>query len=363
MLQNTTKITGVIFICIALFQKNISAADETNEAAPVLSGNISASIETNKAAPVNMNTPGNTGMSLLTTRSMSFGHFLHPHITMINVPQMAKGTTSMDIQTDWGNIWNYKEDTYLIDYEQISIAARFAYALKDNLTAGFWLPFSIRQGGAGDNYIEFIHKTFNIRNAHREEFRQDKMYIDIKNDDDYHSVWTDNSWGINDIPLFVSYMLTPGNDHVPAVTTHLCVTLPVGDESKLEGTGKPFYSTGLILSKQIGETKNIVHCGARLSHCPADSIAGLTTYKTGIDSVIGCERKIGTKRALILQYAVNSPIFRERDEMSLSVHEFSAGIKQRINDTTVMEFSATENLFKFNNSADVGLHLGIKKLF
>lgn len=305
----------------------------------------------------------NIGLGLLTTRSMSFVHFLRPHVSTINARPMTKGSYSTGIYIDWGNVWNYNKDIYIIDYEQISIAARFLYAPTDRLTAGLWLPASGRQGGMGDGFIELLHEQFNISNAQREEFSQNNAHIDIQNEDGHHFIRRDGSWGINDIPVFLSYMLTLGNTRWPALIIHTCATIPLGDTEELEGLGKPFYSTGILASKRCGNTKSIVLCGIRLSHTPADSIANIVINNNGIDGIVGLEYEWKPAFSLLAQYTISSPVAKDYKEMARAIHELTVGIKRHINETTIMELSVTENLFKFNNSADAGLHISINRIF
>ena len=60
-----------------------------------------------------------------------------------------------------------------------------------------------------------------------------------------------------------------------------------------------------------------------------------------------------------MQYNASSAVAKDYYQFSNSIHELHVGFKKLFADGTQLEVALTENLFVFNNSADVGVHVGI----
>jgi len=303
----------------------------------------------------------NIGLGHFGGRSLSPGLGLRPGVTMVRMPVNPKGTMTVGMEGSWGNIWNYEPGAYTIDGEWIRVEPRITYAPWERCEIGIHLPVSGRMGGFADGLIEDFHEQFRLPSARRDEFPRDRLLIEVT-DEDGHRVFRDNnSWGINDLPVFASFLLTDGSTLAPAVAAQLTITVPVGDEDEMEGMGSPAYEIGAMLSKRLGKSRLITYLGGSASYCTKKWLMGIPLRRELFNGLLGLEYQCGQRFSVLAQYVISSPVAENFYQFSEPVHELNAGFKWRITNRLVMELSLVENLFNFRNSTDFGMNLGITR--
>jgi len=75
------------------------------------------------------------------------------------------------------------------------------------------------------------------------------------------------------------------------------------------------------------------------------------------------EYKPFKKTSFILQYLCNTGPARDLYEFSKTTHELTFGIQWGIGKSTLIQIGILENIFFYDNSPDIGLHLGIRYRF
>jgi hypothetical protein len=305
---------------------------------------------------------GNTGLGHMDIRSLSPGHLLRPNASVALMPG-GDGSFTLDLTFDWGNVWNFDEDYFVIDAEWLLLSARGTMRITDRLGIGFVLPFSIRSGGVMDTVIEDFHTAVGLDNDDRDRLPKNGVHIRVMNNDGEIFDLNSGHTGLADIPLLVSYRLTRGGDLCPALALQTGVTLPVGSKDQLEGMGQPVVSVNLLGTKRILRSPCLVFASAGASYCRTDQIAGIDLIELEGTAVLGIEWQLSRRESLLVQYLYSTPVAEDYHDFSEPVHEFNVGLKRVLSDGTVLEASFTENAFILNNSIDVGLHVGFSKCF
>ncbi len=278
---------------------------------------------------------------------------------MVQMPEKPPGTWSVGLEGSWGNIWNQEPESYTIDGEFVRVEPRLAYTLLPGFEIGIFLPVAGRMEGFADGFIENFHNLFNLNNAARDEFPRDRLLIEVTDKDGNRVTLNDDFWGINDLPVFASILLTEGTVLWPAVSSQLTITLPVGDEDKLQGLGTPVYELGTILSKRLGESRFIVYLGGSVSYCSRGDLIGIPLHKTIFSGLLALEYQLIEEFSLLAQYCISSPAAKNYYEYSEPINEINLGFKWRLTNSLLLELSIMENMFNYQNSTDIGMNVGL----
>lgn len=306
----------------------------------------------------------NSGMGHLSIRSLSPGHLLRPNASIAVIPEEKnRGEIQLSTTIDWGNVWNYREDVFIIDGEWILVSAKCIIPANDAVQFGVIFPFSIRTGGFLDYPIEDFHKLIGLENDEREKFPRNNVLVKISGESGRKYSTTSGRIGVCDIPLFISWLLTHGSERSPAVVFQTGATIPIGDKTELEGMGNPIIGCSLLASKRVGHTPGFVYSSASISYCSTEQISGIEIREFEATAMLGFEYRAGKNTSLMAQYVYSSPVAKDFYEFSDPAHEINVGFKKRLSDGVVLEASITENLFMFNNSTDVGFHIGLSKWY
>lgn len=305
-------------------------------------------------------TAGNVGQGHLSVRSLSPGHLLRPGVSSSVIPATLTHDLTLGVSTDWGNVWNYRDPQFIYDAEQMYIAAHVIYRLTPRSCINATFPYSGRVGGWSDRSIERFHKALGMTNANREARPRNEVLIRIRpgNGEEIH--FEGNEWGRSDIPLFFSYQITAGGDLLPALAVQVGMTLPTGEEKTLEGAGEPVYGTALLASKRMGETDLLLLAGLSFSYSRQDELAGVRLRREELTALAGCEYQWSQRTSVVAQYVIGTPVAESFYEFSDPIHELNIGFKRRLRDRVLLEWAFAENLFTFDNSTDVAMHLGMK---
>lgn len=303
----------------------------------------------------------NIGLGHFPVQAFSPLSLLRPSLFLAQMPVRPKGTWTTGLEASWGNFWNYHEGIYTIDGEFVRVAPRLSYAFLDQCEIGLSLPITGRMGGWADEVIEDFHKCFNFPNAGRDQFPRNRLLIEVINRSGEPDIIDKDSWGLNDLPVFLSFLLTRGTGFWPAVSGQLMVTIPVGDENELEGLGTPIFEVGTMLAKRLGSGPFVLYLGGSVSYCSKDEILGLPLQKTIFNGLTTLEYQCNDNLSLLAQYLISSPWIKNYYELSDPVNELNFGFKWLVADSFLLELSIMEDLFNFQNGTDIGIHLGLTK--
>lgn len=303
------------------------------------------------------------GLGHLVIRSVSPGHFLRPNAAYPDVEPLARGQWQLRIGATLGNVWLNRPEGYQIDGEWINTDLVLSHAVTESIRVSIGLPIMQRGGGFADAAIESFHKTFNLGNANRENYPRNQVRMEVLGPGGERFLVEESAWGIGDIPIYVSSRLTHPNLPHSALFLQMGVTLPTGDESELFGLGHLLWGGSLFVFHRLGESPWHVFAGGSLSHAPTRHFVGITMHREETSGLVGLQYRISESTALIIQYLATSPVAKDYFTFSDWTHEVQIGLKRRLNARLTLQGAIIENVFRFSNSADVGLHLGLSYQF
>lgn len=113
----------------------------------------------------------------------------------------------------------------------------------------------------------------------------------------------------------------------------------------------------------LGAVLALLCVGVQYSRFGSEELAGIPMRRHQVFVLSALELPITARWSAVVQELFNTGAARDFYEFSEATHEIVAGVKGEILPHTLFEFGLIENLFKFDNSPDFGLHFGISRRF
>lgn len=106
-----------------------------------------------------------------------------------------------------------------------------------------------------------------------------------------------------------------------------------------------------------------LHMGAALTRLGAADVFGLDS-QLRLSGMLGYEHALGSTWSVVLQGTVSQSPFQELDIDALDKVAFlmDLGFKKGLGERNVFFFAVSENIVNFDNTPDVGIHVGWTKL-
>ncbi len=256
------------------------------------------------------------------------------------------------------------EDLFLFDTETERWSWNVRYGLSDAVMLEAELPFLRFDGGFLDPVIERFHSTFGFPDDSRPDFRRNTseafFYIDRQflylGPDDLDGI------GLGDLVLSSKFRLLHSSGVWPILTTRVAVKLPTGDPQKLRGSGSVDYGLSLIASKVFAQSCLHLNVGAVV---PGKwQLAPKLNLSPIYSVLLSYERLVGKNASLIIQNLASSNVLTRATNSAIGKvsHEITVGVKMDYRQSLRWTFSLTENYAQYNNSPDIGFHLGVMYL-
>lgn len=305
----------------------------------------------------------NIGLGNFTLRLLTFQNLIRPSQTSVSFYELEPGRWNVTLSLGYGNIWNFDRNAYIVDGEWANADLRLAYTVNERLELGMLLTTSLRHGGYFDRAVEGFHDAFGLEQNARDEFERNDVMVNR-----YWRIFkvaslTERSSGLNDIPLFLNWELTRGDRDTPAIRLQPSITLPTGAEEELEGYGSPTFSLSLLAAKRLGDSPHHVYGELYGSYSDDQRRLGVPINQEVFGGMLTWEIRSSARFSWVVQYHVLSPLAQDFEEFSREAHHVNVGFKQRLKNGCMVEASVQENLFYFNNSADVAVQAAISRAF
>lgn len=271
-----------------------------------------------------------------------------------------EGTWRVAELVSWTNYFDYDPERYIIDAEAVRFATRVAYGASDRLEIGLELPFSHRGGGVLDASIERFHRAFSLSNGQRETQPRNQYRVWVKGGEgqpDFELGDGQAGWGGEDLIASARFCLRGcGGTGVSLIGTAL-VKLPSVRPETLYSTGG--LDTGVSLSVAKGVGRFTVYGMAAGMRYGETSEIPLVLNRWQYSAFTALEYRLSARTSLLLQLLGTSPTAEDFGDFGRWSYEASFGFKRRLWESWFVEFGVIENLLFYDNSPDVGLHLGV----
>lgn len=306
---------------------------------------------------------GNACRGPLTLRGQSAFQFLRLSLIPVGVEPLPAGSWLLSATTTWTNRWAWKKNKYLVDAEVLRVGFAATYGVTDWLGLRIEVPFCVRGGGIMDGFIQGFHDAFGLGQAGRDQFPKDQFEVALwrKDGTQFRLTAEDSGIGLEDMILSSQFRVTEGSRYLPQAFLVLHLKVPTGDEGDLYGSGSVDGGVSVLLAKRIW--KFFGYVSAQYTRFGGIEIAGIPMRADQISVLTALEYPWCDRISLVVQELVNTGAARDFYQFSEASHEISFGAKVETMAGTVFEMGLIENLFRFDNSPDFGVHFGLSRRF
>ncbi len=258
-------------------------------------------------------------------------------------------------EVDSGNL-------FYLDGEVYRAALALDHAVSPRLEFGVtlqWLSFST---GFSDSIIEGVHDALNLDQSGRTGVPL-RRYTTYLRSGDFEAFEPHSAGGgFGDIVVRAKYQLH-GDGRNRFASVQLLAKIPAG-------SGKHVFSSGSAdagVQLQAGlapDSSWRMHYSVGLLYLGEWPLFDLSSQVL-LSGMAAFELGVGPESALIMQLSASQSPFAELDlpELGQVSLQASFGYKRKLTNGIMMFAALTENVVHFDNSADVGLHLGIGRVF
>jgi hypothetical protein len=300
------------------------------------------------------------GLGPLELRSQSPLSILRLTPTPKTPRTLAEGQWQLDLLTSWNNYFDYEPGRYTIDAETLRFTMSAAYGVTPRLEVAVGLPLSYRGGGIMDRFIENFEGLLHVANKDRKLAPRNRYLVLIHgtNGRTFELSGKDAGWGIEDATVGARYQLAPGTATTPALMALVTVKVPTGRRSSLYSSGGVDVAAGLSAGQRLGRRFNVYGSLVAMHYAETDMV-GVRLKPNQLSVFTGLEYRHSPRMSWLLQALVTSPAAENFGGFSKNTYEITVGLKRVLNPHLLLEASLLENLFIFDNSPDVGFHVGL----
>ena len=291
-------------------------------------------------------------------QQLRFGIQHHPPWTV------PRRTWALQLQHTWKNMWLYDEQRFLIDGEIHETVLRNAYGITDRFEVMLELPVRHLSGGVLDGLIEGFHQMMGLGQAGRDKFPRNRFAVEIttpdKNGSKVQIRSSDAGWQVGNIVLSFTYSLVKDQNHKFRAIVSSNMKLPTATTTEMFGSQKMDF--GLSLGTGYNMQPFHLYYNAGLIYFGDRTILGIELRQWHISSLLALEyHPTGGRHSWVLQGLVENGVAQDYGQFSKRTSEILFGYKRFYDSGWVLEVGFLENLFYFDNSPDIALHLAVTK--
>lgn len=303
--------------------------------------------------------PGELRIDLVVTTSNTFAHSKEVEQELAATPRRAglglAELRSLEPKQAGGAL-------FYLDGEHTRWAFAARRGLGNGLQVEVVLPVIQLGGGQLDSIIEGFHEAFSLGQAGRLAVPRGTFGAYVRAAG--REVYLDRSPGtaLGDLVLGARYDLRSSRP-TPSLELALeaLAKLPTGDVNRLTSSGSADYGVQLLGTRYF--SRSCLHFsvgGLRLG--PHELFAVET--QTVLSGMLAFEVALGGKTTGLVQVTASQSPFDDlgSDELSSASTQVTLGAKVAFG-KNVWFLGVTENLVSFDNTSDIGLHLGVTKSF
>lgn len=265
-----------------------------------------------------------------------------------------RGEISAD---DVENIRGLADNAYLFDGALGYFQLGAHYGVNDNWSVYAALPVHYFGGGFLDQTIEDFHDTFGFDTFGREYVsRNDFQAVAIMDGEVYAQFDRPTSGGIGDPVLGARYWYPL--DATSALSLDFAHKFAVQDVERSLSSGAS--DTGLQVSWHNRGLKNAFYVSASVVHAGRAAPFPERVRRNVPALNLAWEYRLGDETNLIMQLNASRSVFNTGgadEELTGNAYQASIGLRHRV-EQFVWSYALTENLVNFNNTADLGFHVG-----
>ena len=273
---------------------------------------------------------------------------------------IGRGRLAIGALENWNNYFDVDPGgRYIIDAERLSLTLGAAYGVTDRIDLSVSQPVAYRGGGILDGFIEWFESRLGVPNEERRRYPRNQFLVLIHGEDGktYKLTGDASGWSLEDGTVSARYQITRGSDSTPAILAGIAVKLPTGRENALQSSGGVDIEGGVSAGQRLGRF-NLYGAANLMEHERSDFL-GIRLRRTQWSAMAAVEYRASTRTSYLLQGLVTSPSAKDFGDFAKPTYEVTLGFKRVLSRDLLLEASVLENLFVFDNSPDVGFHVGL----
>ncbi len=250
-----------------------------------------------------------------------------------------------------------------VDTESLRLSVDLDWRIASRLQVGVTLPFLKHGGGFLDGVVEGFHGAFNLSNGGREWAPQNDYGVFVVRDRRFWIRSVESAdFRPGDLVVRMKTPLNRGGEQVVMAIAG-ALKLPTGSLETLTGSGGWDFQAAFFATWRPDRPKRDMIFHANLAH----SRLGRPTHGEGFPLrsittlVLAFEYRTTGRLAALLQTQVNiGPFPSSRlGPLNRTAIEATAGVRYALSESLSLDAGLTENLSQYQNTPDVGLHVGI----
>lgn len=281
------------------------------------------------------------------------------------------GKVQFNMTMRWFNVWTlnveaeekydwntppedfpFQHGSFLLDMETISINPRISIKLSEKFSVNATIPVVHQCGGILDGFIEGFHDTFGIGQHDRDKWERNGTSLLYVSPGGKINDYSDQIPGtfFGNIVLGGSYRL---KSFMPGLGFHLLCKLPTSNME--DGWEQNGIDTTIQASLAWHGGRFCGYHGAGITFYGSDGIDELELKMRRYTMLNSLEYRFSPTFSLLAHLVAASPA-ADYPELDDPVVELTLGFKKRM-PKGMLEFGLIENLFFYDNSPDIGMHV------
>lgn len=247
------------------------------------------------------------------------------------------------LMSNWSNTFTVSE--HMVDHEILHMRPSIWYGITDNFSLGVMIPINVVGGGYMDSLIDNFHEAIGIVND-RNNHPRNLFTVTNQHGTSNYSTYV----MLGDIMLNAQYKLL---DNVIIGMQLQVPTSTRTDWFKRSGVG---VGVSLLMFHDIGDFR--IFAAGNYALIGKSEIAGQELQSDQAILLWGVDFKVSDRLSLVAQW-INMSGNTDFDRYNQWSTEVAIGGRYRFSNYVSAEVAFTENLFKYRNSADFGIHCGL----
>lgn len=250
---------------------------------------------------------------------------------------------------------------YFVDGELYRTAVALRRGIGKGVQLEVVVPVLSFGGGVVDSLVEGFHRAFGFGQAGRLGVPKDSFLVYARSREGELFIDRDPGLILGDLVLGAKFRLRDSADRRLRLALETLVKLPTGGAEPLGTSGSADFGTQLLLTRYY--SKACLHGSLGFLALGASDQFGLDSQTIG-SGMIAYERGLGPSMSALIQVTVSHTPFRdlELSDLDRTSRQVTLGFKKVIK-RQVFFVGLTENFGAFNNTPDIGLHVGITRSF
>jgi hypothetical protein len=291
--------------------------------------------------------------------------FLTPRPAGTELP--GKGHLASTLSVDYNSVYVDEQSSrwsVLADMEMTVVELSLVYGITSRFAVSAQIPFVSMNDGFLDGFLENFHDAFGLPNYGREDRPENSFAYDMNKDG---LAWFDSDGG----ELRWADMTVSGQMHLFRVgvsrkwsgTLLSSVKLPIGDESRVYGSGR--LDAGIFLPTQWdGQKWSLYLMPGYIWHSDPKTRGADVSARNSFSMFGGLGYAYSDRTRWFLQLNYSSSPIEKTGISTLDdgAVEMTIGFRHMLNENWRVEFAFSEDIFT-RTAPDFNLHLGVVRSF